>query len=108
MEHPGTNEARQMLLPGLPVPAAEPFHTDNQREVRIICALACGPRTREQLDNIAGASNVPDAIAALRRKGLDIPACREPVVDRDREVVYRGRYRFTDADLQRTRAIWEV
>ena len=103
-----TNEGRQMLLPGLPVPAAEPFHTDNPRERRIICALAIGPRTREQLDNIPGASNVPDAIAALRRKGLDILACREPVVDRDREVVYRGRYRFTDADLQRTRAIWEV
>lgn len=105
---PAPNDCRQMLLPGLPVPAAEPFHTDNPREIRIICALAIGPRTREQLDNIAGASNVPDAIIALRRKGLEIPACREPVVDRDEKVVYRGRYRFTDADLQRTRAIWEV
>lgn len=62
-----TNEGRQMQLPGLPVPPAEPFHTDNPREIRIICALACAPRTREQLDNIAGASNVPDAIAALHR-----------------------------------------
>ncbi len=103
-----TNEGRQMLLPGLPTPPAGSFYTDNPREIRIICALACAPRTREQLDSIAGASNVPDAIAALRRKGLDIPACREPVVDRDQAVVYRGRYRFTDADLQRTRTIWEV
>lgn len=103
-----TSEGRQMVLPGLPLPNPERFFTDNPREILIICALAIGPRTREELDRIAGASNVPDAIAGLRRKGLDIPACREPVVDRDREVVYRGRYRFTDADLQRTRAIWEV
>lgn len=99
---------RQMPLPGLPIPAVEPFHTDNPREVRVICALAISPRTREELDSIAGASNVPDAIAALRRKGLDIPACREPVRDRDGSMVYRGRYRFTDSDLQRTRTIWEV
>jgi hypothetical protein len=98
----------QMPLTGLLLPNQLGFHTDNPREVRIICALAHAPCTREELDRIAGASNVPDAIAALRRKGLDIPACREPVVDRDQEVVYRGRYRFTDADLQRTRTIWEV
>jgi hypothetical protein len=106
-QHPA-NEGRQILLPGLPVPAAELLHTDTPRERRIVCALAIGPRTREQLDNIAGASNVPDAIAALRRKGLEIPACREPVVDRDREVVYRGRYRFADVDMRHPRAVWEV
>lgn len=100
--------ASQMPLAGLPLPAAEPFHTDNPREVRIICALAIRPRTREELDAIAGASNVPDAIAILRRKGLDIPACREPVRDRDGSIVYRGRYRFSETDLQRTRATWEV
>jgi hypothetical protein len=102
------SEGRQMTLPGLPLPAPESFFTDNPREIRIICALAISPRTREELDRIAGASNVPDAIKALRSKGLDIPACREPVVDRDKHVVYRGRYRFTDADSLRTRAIWEV
>lgn len=86
----------------------ESFFTDNPSEIRVICALAISPRTREELGPTSGASKVPDAIAALRRKGLDIPVCREPVVDRDQEVVYRGRYRFTDADRQRTRAIWEV
>ena len=64
-------------------------------------------QTREELDAIAGASNVPDAIAALRRKGLEIPSCREPVTDRDAEIVYRGRYRFSENDLNRTRSIWE-
>lgn len=97
----------QMSLPGLPSLSALAFHTENPREIRIICALASGPRTREELDAIAGASNVPDAIAALRRKGLAIPARREPVMDRDQAVVYRGRYRFTDLDLIRTRHLWE-
>ena len=97
----------QLMLPGMPDSTTAPFSTDNPREVRIIRALATGARTREELDRIAGASNVPDAIAALRRKGLEIPSCREPVPDRDGEIVYRGRYRFTDADRQRTRRIWE-
>jgi hypothetical protein len=98
----------QIPLAGIPLPSAAPFYTDNPREIRIVCALAIAPRTREDLDSIAGASNVPDAIATLRRKGLDIPSCREPVRDRDGAVVYRGLYRFTDSDLQRTRIIWEV
>jgi len=98
---------RQMQLPCLP--ALPAFHTDNPREVRIICALGAGcAASREELDRIAGASNVPDAISALRRKGLEIPSCREPVVDRDQEVVYRGRYHFTENDRERTRHIWET
>lgn len=97
----------QMPLPGLPPTPGGAFHTNNPREIRIICALACCPRTREELDRVAGASNSPDAIASLRRKGLDIPACREPVVDSDNELVYRGRYRFTDMDRARTRHLWE-
>lgn len=100
-----STDNRQMLLPGLPT--LPPFHTENPRELRIIRALAHAARTREELDKVAGASNVPDAIAALRRKGLEIPSCREPAVDCDREIVYRGRYRFTDSDLQRTAHIWQ-
>lgn len=98
----------QMSLTSLPPTVVQPFHTDNPREIRIIWALSITPRTREELDSIAGSSNEPDAIASLRRKGLDIPSRREPVLDRDGSVVYRGRYRFTESDLQRTRSIWEV
>ena len=97
----------QMFLPGFSPPANPPFETANPREIRIIRALAGGPRTREQLDAIAGASNVPDAIAALRRRGLEIPSSRQPVTDRDGETVYRGRYEFSENDLRRTRPIWE-
>lgn len=96
----------QMFLPGF-APPDTPFETDNPRERRVICALAVGPKTREELDRVAGASNVPDAIAALRHRGLDIPSCREPVRDCDGQIVQRGRYRFTEADRQRTRGIWE-
>ena len=71
----------QMFLPGFAPPPDATFPTDNPREIRIIQALAAGPRTREELDRIAGASNAPDAIAAMRRRGLDIPSCREPVRD---------------------------
>lgn len=94
----------QPILPG--IPSLPPFSTDNPREIRIICALAGTPCSREELDRIAGASNVPDAIASLRRAGLEIPCERNPSTDKDGEVVYRGRYRFTEADRERTVHIW--
>ncbi len=94
----------QPFLPG--IPSLPPFYTANPREIRIICALAGCPCSREELDRVAGASNVPDAIAALRRAGLEIPCDRNPVSDKDGETVYRGRYRFTNADRERTMHIW--
>lgn len=94
----------QPILPG--IPSLPPFSTDNPREIRIICALASAHCSREELDRIAGASNVPDAIASLRRAGLEIPCERNPITDKDGEIVYRGRYRFTDADRERTVHIW--
>lgn len=94
----------QPILPG--IPSLPPFSTANPREIRIICALAGSPCNREELDRIAGASNVPDAIAALRRAGLEIPCHRSPATDKDGEIVYRGRYHFTDADRERTMHIW--
>ncbi len=100
--------AAQLPLTGIPLPAASFVHTDNPRELRIIRALAAGQHTREQLDDIAGSSNGPDAIAALRRKGLAIPCCRELARDRDGNTVFRGRYRFTELDLILTRHLWEA
>lgn len=94
----------QPTLPG--IPSLPGFHTDNPREIRIICALASSPCTREELDRIAGASNVPDAIATLRAKGLEIPCVRHPASDKDGEIVQRGQYRFTDTDRERTVSIW--
>lgn len=96
----------QLALPGFQSPADADFSTENPREIRIICALASGPCSREVLDKIAGSSNGPDAIAALRRKGLDIPCERTPCRDADGEIVFRGLYRFTDLDRERTAATW--
>lgn len=94
----------QLSLAGFPCPA--PFSTDNPREIRIICALASGPCSRETLDRVAGASNSPDAISTLREKGLEIPCDRSPAADADGGIVYRGRYRFTEADRERTAGVW--
>lgn len=98
---------RNAFLPGFEPPPDQPFQTDNPREIRIIKALAIAPRTREELDRIAGASNVPDAIKAMRQRGLEISSKREPVRDRDGKTQWRGRYAFSDADLRRTRSIWD-
>ena len=94
----------QLSLAGFPCPP--PFSTDNPREIRIICALASYPCSREELDRVAGASNVPDAVASLRRNGLEIPCDRSPTTDRDGQIVHRGLYRFTEADRERTMHIW--
>lgn len=101
-------EGQQLPLSGLPLPERAAVLTDNPREIRIISGLACAPLSREELDRLAGASNGPDAIKALRRKGLAIPCCREAVADRDGEIVFRGRYRFTEEDRARTAHIWKV
>ncbi len=94
----------QPILPG--IPTLPPFATDNPRKISVICALASRPCSREELDRIAGASNIPNTIAAMRRAGLEIPCERNPSTDKYGEIVYRGRYRFTDADRERTVHIW--
>lgn len=72
--------------------------TDNPRYLRVLQVLLTRPRTREELDRIAGASNSPELIAELRRKGLCIPCHRTPGVDRDGRAIKFGTYWLTDAD----------
>jgi hypothetical protein len=57
--------------------------TDNPRHLRIINALQVRPRPREDVDRISGASNGPELVAELRRRGLDIPCNRTPCIDKD-------------------------
>ena len=54
--------------------------TENPRHLRVIMALLVSPRTRETIDRVAGASNGPELMAELRRRGLDAPL-RIPVVN---------------------------
>lgn len=94
-------------LPGLNANQGAAYRATGPRELRVIRALAIRPRSREELDDIAGASNSPDLVSAMRRKGLEIPSVRDPFKDRDGEVVYRGQYHLTAEDRIKTRHIWE-
>ena len=87
---------------------AEFLGTNNPRHLRIRCALQVRSRTREAIDEIAGASNGPDAIATLRALGLSkancLPCVRVPVIDRDGQEVMRGIYWLTPTGRRRVQA----
>jgi hypothetical protein len=77
--------------------------TDNPRHLRVITALMARPRRREDVDDIAGCSNAPDLVAALRRLGLELPCNRIKFLDRDGNICRPGIYSFTEKDR---RQIW--
>ena len=77
--------------------------TDNPRHLRVIPALMTRPRRREDIDDIAGCSNGPDLIAALRGMGLEVPCNRIKFLDRDGNICRPGIYSFTAKDR---RQIW--
>lgn len=89
---------------------AKPAHkfsgTSNQRHLRVIHALIPRPRKREEIDRIAGASNGPDLIAELRRRGLHIPCYRAPGIDRDGHLIKFGVYALSDDDRRKI-SIWQ-
>lgn len=61
--------------------------------------------SREAMDRIAGASNSPQVIAGLRRKGVDIECERVEAIDRDGHPCRPGRYFLTDRG-RATLAAW--
>lgn len=80
--------------------------TDNPRHLRVIHALLMRPRKREEIDRIAGASNGPEVIAELRRRGLHTPCQRTPGIDRDGLPIKFGVYEFDDNDRRKLTA-WQ-
>ena len=74
--------------------------TDNPRHLRVLHSLTQRPRKREEIDRIAGASNGPEIIAELRRRGLELPCHRVPCIDRDGFVCRAGIYSATPADIR--------
>jgi hypothetical protein len=72
--------------------------TDNPRHLRAITALLRRPVSRQELDSVAGASNSPELVAELRRRGLDAPCERINFIDRDGYKCRPGVYSFTNAD----------
>lgn len=77
--------------------------TDNLRHLRVIQALMTRPITREHLDTVAGASNGPDLVAELRRRGLELPCTRTRKKDRDLFDCWPGVYHLTQQDRRRVR-----
>ena len=80
--------------------------TDNPRHLRVLDALLCRPRRREDVDNIAGCSNGPELIAELRRRGLGDEHLRCDFIrfiDRDGYACRSGIYSLTE---QGRRAIY--
>ncbi|MDW5441977.1 hypothetical protein [Polaromonas sp. SM01] len=72
--------------------------TDNPRHLRAITALLRRPISRQELDSVAGASNSPELVAELRRRGLDAPCERINFIDRDGHKCRPGVYSFTTGD----------
>lgn len=79
--------------------------TDNPRHLRVIHSLLIRPRKREEIDSIAGASNGPELMAELRRRGLTAKCHRTPGIDRDGYPIKFGIYELDDAD-RRALSVW--
>ena len=79
--------------------------TDNPRHLRVIHSLMIRPRKREEIDSIAGASNGPELMAELRRRGLRALCKKTPGIDRDGYPIKFGVYEF-DSDDRRAVNAW--
>ena len=75
--------------------------TDNPRHLRAIAVLLRRPMPRESLDRESGASNSPELVAELRRRGLTVPCERIRFVDRDGCTCRPGVYSFTLSDRRK-------
>ena len=75
--------------------------TDNPRHLRTIQALMTRPLPREQIDSVAGASNGPELVAELRRRGLELPCTRTKKKDRDLFDCWPGVYHLTQQDRRK-------
>ena len=81
--------------------------TDNPRHLRAIAALLRRPISRQELDSMAGASNSPELVAELRRRGLEVPCERIRFIDRDGYPCRPGVYSLTAADRRKFYA-WQA
>jgi hypothetical protein len=72
---------------------------DSPREWHALAALLKGPKSREEIDRVAGVSNSPDLVMELRRRhGLAIPCKRVDHKDRWGVGVKKGVYSLSQAD----------
>lgn len=76
------------------------------RETRVLYALAKGTLSREQVDQIAGASNGPEVIRRIRNRGLEVPCTRLRKTDQDGKPCFPGYYRLTREDRRKVIALF--
>ena len=75
--------------------------TENPRHLRAIHALMQRARFKNDLQTITGASNTPELVAELRRRGLETPCEKVPILDRDGVVTRPGIYSFNAPDRRK-------
>lgn len=68
--------------------------TSNPRQLRAKQAMLRRPISRQELDSVAGCTNGPDLIAALRALGLIIECDRIKSIDRDGKPVVLASINF--------------
>lgn len=74
------------------------------RAFRLMLALLNAPRSREECDRLAPASNSPHYIGQLRQRfKLDLPCERVSFVTKDGVLSWYGRYHATPADKAKMR-----
>ena len=105
------NGQREVIAAAMPDGEADRFlmalfiGTKNPRQLRCLRSLLLGPVTREALDRIAGASNSPQTVAAIRARGLPKETCLQCADatgrDRDGRPVTYGIYSLTDEGRRR-------
>lgn len=71
----------------------------NLRQLRALAALVSSKKSRVTMDGIVGATNSPEVISCLRKKGFAIPCERVPVIDRDGKKTHYGVYELTPEDV---------
>ena len=75
--------------------------TDNPRHQRVLALLMLRPAKREEVDAVAGASNGPELVAELRRRGLTAPCERIEAIDRDGRPCRPGIYSLSTSDRRK-------
>jgi hypothetical protein len=79
---------------------------DDQRGHRVLAALSVRPRSRAELDSIAGAANSPNLVLRLRREyGLNLPCHHVRLIDRDGRPCRPGVYSVSTADVPKIRRL---
>ena len=82
-------------------PAGKFAGTSNPRHKRAIHALLQRARFKNDLQAITGASNTPELVAELRRRGLETPCKKVPVLDRDGRITHPGIYCLSERDRRK-------